>query len=477
LPYILIEVFVYTLKLILINPIFMKTFKTLSLFILSLLLLTLYSCSNDTSHLGSPNQNNTNDSASPNQQDNMAHISIKLVDGPGDYDQVFVDIADVMLKMNDDSDSEGGWQSVSTNSGIYDLLQLTGGQNAVLVDDYEVLSGELSQIRLVLGNENSVVKDGQPYDLKTPSAQQSGLKVKVNQTVEAGYLYAFVLDFDVSKSIVDAGHSDNIILKPVITASLEAASGIIQGVVSPSGSFPSEVSVMVDGESITSYANDENGGAFALYGVPAGTYDLTITPDPSTNYIPQTMSVDVTNGEITDVGTIELQQYGTITGAISNGESPIAGVTVSVMVGTDEIMADTDDSGVFLLEKIIPATYDVTITPDPSSNYIGQTMSVDVASGETVDLGTIVLEQYGSITGTILKADDSVVSATVSVMVGTDEVSATTDDLGVFLLENIPPGMYTVKIKPNDTTLTFNDINGEVTSGETWNLGTINPNP
>ena len=457
----------------------MKTFKTLSVFILSLLLLIFYNCSNDTNNLSSVNQNDTNNPASIDPQDGMAHISIKLVDAPGDYDQVVIDLQDVMIKMNDNSDGEDGWKSVSTNSGKYDLLQLTGGQNAVLVDDYMVLAGELSQIRLVLGDDNYVLKDGQPEHIKlnTPSAQQSGLKVKVNQTVEAGYLYAFVLDFDVSKSIVEAGNSGNIILKPVVTASLEAASGIIQGVISPFGSFPSEVSVMVDGEQITSYANEENGGAFSLYGVPEGTYDLTITPDPSTNYIPETMSVSVTNGEITDIGTVELQQYGTITGTISDGASPISGVMVSIMVGTDEITATTDESGVFQLEKIIPGNYDVTIAPDPSSNYIGQTMNVDVASGEMVDLGTIVLEQYGSITGTILNTDDSVLAATVSVTVGSDEVTATTDASGVFTLENIPPGTYSVAITPDDTTLTFDPVEAIVLSGETLDLGTIKPNP
>jgi len=352
----------------------MKTFKRINLFFASLLLLTFYNCSNDSS--GSI------------QNDGMAHLSIKLVDGPGNYDQVFVDIQDVMIKMNDNSDGNDGWVSTGATPGEYDLLSLTGGQNAVLVDDYEVLAGELSQIRLVLGDNNYVVKDGQSYDLKTPSAQQSGLKLKVNQTVEGGYLYAFVLDFDVAKSIVDAGNSDNIILKPVITASLEAASGIIQGVVSPSD-FQTEVSVMVDGEPITSYANMDNGGAFMLYGVPAGTYDLTITPDPSTNYIPQTMSVDVTNGEITDVGTIELEQYGAITGTILDGGSPgspVVGATVSVMVGTDEVTSDTDDSGVFLLETIPPGTYTVTITPPEGSSLTFATIEATVMSGETLDL-------------------------------------------------------------------------------------------
>ena len=351
----------------------MKTLQRINLFILSLLLLTFYNCNNDSN--GNPNQ------------EGPARISIKLVDSPGDYDQVFVEIVDIMIKMNDDSEGEGGWESTGATGGSYDLLTLTGGQSAILVDDYEVLDGELNQIRLVLGDNNYVVKDGVEYDLKTPSAQQSGLKIKVNQTVEAGYLYAFVLDFDVAKSIVNAGNSENIILKPVIYASLEAASGIIQGVISPSD-FQTEVSVMVDDEPITSYANTENGGAFMLYGVYGGTYDLTITPDPSTNYIPQVISgVEVVNGQITDVGTITLEQYGAITGTILNTGVAVE-ASVSVMVDSVEVTANTDSNGVFLLENIPPGNYIVTITPT-DTNLTFATIDATVLSGETLNLGEI----------------------------------------------------------------------------------------
>jgi len=353
----------------------MKTFKKVNLFFLSILLLTFYNCSNDSN-------------SSINQTDGPARISIKLVDGPGNYDQVFVDIQDIMIKMNDNSDGDSGWESVGATGGVYDLLTLTGGKSAILVDDYEVLSGELSQIRLVLGDNNYVVKDGVEYDLKTPSAQQSGLKLKVNQTVEAGYLYSFVLDFDVAKSIVDAGNSNNIILKPVINASLEAASGIIEGVISPSD-FQTEVSVIVDGETITSYANTDNGGAFMLYGVFAGTYDLTITPDPTTNYIPVVLNgVEVVNGQITDVGTITLEQYGAITGTILNAGVAVAAL-VSVTVDGNVVSVDTDPTtGVFLLETIPPGTYTVTITPvDTTLTF--NTVEATVGSGETLDLGEI----------------------------------------------------------------------------------------
>lgn len=354
----------------------MRTFKNLKLFILSLLLLTFYNCAND-----------SNNSVNP---EGKARISIKLVDGPGDYDKVFVDVVDVMIKMNDNSEGEDGWVSAGATPGVYDLLELTGGQNAILVDDYEVLAGELSQIRLVLGENNSVVKGDEEFALKTPSAQQSGLKLKVNQTLEAGYLYAFVLDFDVAKSIVDAGNSDNIILKPVINASLEAASGIIQGVVSPSD-FPSEISVMVDGETISTFATPENSGAFTLYGVFGGTYDLTVTPEAGSGYASKVISVEVINGQVTDVGTIELELLpGSITGKILNEG---VAVVASVMVDGEEVTANTDEMGVFLLENIPVGSYTVTLTPAEGSGLSIKTFeNVEVMADSTTDLGDITLE-------------------------------------------------------------------------------------
>lgn len=355
----------------------MKTFKKVNLFFLSILLVTFYNCSNESN-------------SSMNQTDGKAHISIKLVDAPGDYDKVFVDIQDIMIKMNDDSEGDNGWESLGVTPGIYDLLELTGGKNAILIDDYEVLAGELSQMRLILGDDNSVFKGEEEFPLKTPSAQQSGLKLKINQTLEAGYLYSFVLDFDVAKSIVDAGNSDNIILKPVINASLEAASGIIQGVVSPSD-FSSEVSVTVDGEAITTFATSENGGAFMLYGVYGGTYDLTVTPEEGSGYASKVISVDVVNGQIVDVGTIELELLpGSITGKILNEG---VAVVASVMVDTVEVTANTDETGVFLLEDIPVGTYTVTLTPADGSGLSVKTVeNVEVMADSTTDLGEITLE-------------------------------------------------------------------------------------
>ncbi len=360
----------------------MRLFKKINLFVLSILVVSFYSCNDD-----STGENATGDI----NQDGTTNISIKLVDAPGDYDNVFIDVEDVMIKVNDDSEDDNGWVSVGANAGVYDLLELTGGLNVVLIDDYEVSSGVLNQIRLVLGENNSVVIDGETFPLNTPSAQQSGLKIKINQELESGFTYNFVLDFNVDSSIVVAGNSGNINLKPVINASAEFSSGKIQGIIVPTD-FQTMASVQVGDDTISTFTNEN--GVFVLNGVPAGTYDVTITPDAESGYGDVVLNdVVVVNGEITDVGTIELELLpttGSITGIITN-EGVL--VTASVLVGGEEVSAATDEIGLFLLENIPAGTYDVTITPEEGSGLTATDISdVIVVAGETTDLGEITLE-------------------------------------------------------------------------------------
>ena len=353
----------------------MKTLKSLKLIFPSLLLLFFFSC-------------NDNSPADSNLE-NKSRISISLTDGPGDFDNVFIEIVDILIKVNDDSEDDSGWESLGVETQIVDLLELTGGESILLVDDFELPSGMLNQMRLVLGEDNSIVIDGDTFPLKTPSAQQSGLKLKVDHELESGFTYHLLLDFDVDKSIVIAGNSGNINLKPVIRASTLYASGKIQGAVNPLG-FQVLASVEADGGTISAYA-DEN-GVFVLNGVPAGTYDVLLTPDPTSNYVETVVTgVIVVNGEITDIGTIDLElKVGSITGTITNEG---VAVTASVMVNGEAITADINVDRVFLLENIPVGTYTVTLTPDGASGLTTKEITDVIVTQDTVtDLGAITLE-------------------------------------------------------------------------------------
>ena len=210
--------------------------------------------------------------------DQNARVKISMTDAPGDYEKVFVDVIDVKIKADAAADEEG-WVSLSNvNPGIYDLLTLTGGVTQLLADA-EVPAGFLGQIRLILGNDNSVVINGESQPLSTPSAQQSGLKLQVNQELEAGVTYEYLLDFDVDESIVSAGGSGGYSLKPVIRLSAKEGTGTISGEVQPS-LFQSVVTATNASHNISAYTAAD--GKFSLNGVPAGTYQVTVTPAVST---------------------------------------------------------------------------------------------------------------------------------------------------------------------------------------------------
>ncbi|RNL88718.1 DUF4382 domain-containing protein [Sinomicrobium pectinilyticum] len=245
-------------------------------------------------------------SCSDDDDDNKqtARVSVKLTDAPGDYEAVNIDVQDVQIK-REDSDEEGNWESIGpVEAKVYNLLELTGGINALLAEN-DIPSGKLEQMRLVLGNENTIVIEGTEIPLTTPSAEQSGLKLNIHETLEAGFTYNFVLDFDVEQSIVNTGAADKFILKPVIRVSTEVSSGIITGTVSPAD-FQVLASVETsEGEIISAYTDAD--GSFSLYGVPEGTYTVTLLPDPESG-IPEVSveNVTVTKGEISDIGTVDL---------------------------------------------------------------------------------------------------------------------------------------------------------------------------
>lgn len=247
-------------------------------------------------------------SCSNSDSSQTSAITVKLVDAPGDYKEVNIDVRDILVKDNTNPDDQG-WVSIgNTPSGgkIYNLLDYTGGVSLTLSDTL-IPSAYLGQLRLLLGDNNTIVlKDGTTLPLKTPSAQQSGLKLKVNQTLLGGVSYDFLLDFDTDKSVVKAGNSGNYNLHPVIRVTTSATSGVIKGTITNIATAKQVLaSVQVGTETISTYANEE--GVFQLNGIAAGTYTVTLTPDPTSGLAIKTISsVAVVNGVVKDLGNITM---------------------------------------------------------------------------------------------------------------------------------------------------------------------------
>lgn len=206
--------------------------------------------------------------------DGNARLKVYLTDDPGDYEAVYIDVKDVQINVSNNGDE---WQSLSgVKAAAYDLLKLVNDDDTLLSDSY-IPSGKLHQLRLILGTENYVKVQGTSdlIKLETPSAQQSGLKLNIQQDIQEGILYTITLDFDVSKSIVRTGNN-KYILKPTIRTILNAVGGSIKGVVMPKD-FQSAVYAVQGVDTIASTFSDSDGG-YLIRGLSAGNYDVFYKP-------------------------------------------------------------------------------------------------------------------------------------------------------------------------------------------------------
>jgi hypothetical protein len=240
-------------------------------------------------------------SKNENSSSGKTQLKVYLTDDPADYDHVFIDVKDVQINVT--NDTAGGWQSLSTvNAGTYDLLKLVNDDDTLLASS-DIPTGTIEQMRLILGDNNYVVVNGENIPLKTPSAQQSGLKLNIHQSVSSGILYTITLDFDAGKSIVKTGNG-NYILKPVIRTVFNAVGGSIKGFVLPD-TVTTAVFAIQPPDTIASTFTGSNGG-YLIKGLAAGSYTLSFVPNDTSFTTETKTGIAVTTGNVTTVDTVQL---------------------------------------------------------------------------------------------------------------------------------------------------------------------------
>lgn len=169
-------------------------------------------------------------------------LRVAMTDAPAcGFDAVHVTVTRIRVHRSETAaDEDGGWRDLTVSPPRkLNLLEL---QNGVLADlgQIELEAGRYMQVRLVLdaaaGSNTVTPTGGTELALRTPSAQQSGLKLKHAFDVAADQTVDLVLDFDACRSIVKAGNTGNYLLKPVLTAIPVVTSGTIAGSLGAAGS-------------------------------------------------------------------------------------------------------------------------------------------------------------------------------------------------------------------------------------------------
>ena len=233
-----------------------------------------------------------------NGDDNAATYSykVRMTDAPATFDAVNIDLQAVEVTGND-----GQTVTLNTTAGIYNLLNFSNGVSTLIATS-TLSDAKVAQIRLILGPNNTIVVDGVTYPLSTPSAEQSGLKLQVHQTLSADIENEILIDFDANASVVQTG-SGTYKLKPVLRTVVTAVSGTIKGSITPIGNLA--VVSATSSTSVVYSSNVNSAGQFQISGLPPGTYSFTVTPVLPLLPITQ-LNVVVTAGTTTNLGVINL---------------------------------------------------------------------------------------------------------------------------------------------------------------------------
>ncbi|WP_210514358.1 DUF4382 domain-containing protein [Hymenobacter terricola] len=259
-------------------------------------------------------------SKSSSEDASSSKLEVRLMDAPGDYRGVVLDVRQIEVHLKEENDPNG-WKTLNFSPQAINVLDYVNGHSALLVSD-DFAPGDLKEIRLILGPNSYVIgRDGLQYDLKTPSGQTSGVKLKLEKcTLKQRETFQLLLDFDVAKSIVERGnwHAGNdkkerYLLKPVIRVVAQDIHGGLRGTVTPAAALPQILAIRATilGPDTVSTAADAS-GTYQIGGLPAGTYRVeyfpsTTAPAGQPGYRNAVRTgIVVVNDQVTDLGPTSL---------------------------------------------------------------------------------------------------------------------------------------------------------------------------
>lgn len=144
------------------------------------------------------------------QRSQNCNLNIHLTGIPANYQEVNVEIKEVWVKLQKENT---GWFLLKTNKSIYNLQKLQQGRDTFIATGI-VPQSEIKEIRLVLGDQNSITNLGSKYPLSLARGAENGLRIQTKVAL-IGENDRLTIDFDAAASITEDG-KDAYKLMPVL---------------------------------------------------------------------------------------------------------------------------------------------------------------------------------------------------------------------------------------------------------------------
>jgi hypothetical protein len=262
-------------------------------------------------------------------------LSLSITDAPIDdttITGVFITIDSLQYHMQDNE-----WKTFEEYDGpkTINLLELTNGASELL-GNFEMEAGQYTQLRFLLDapangqgqptNPGCYMEyeNGETVDLFVPSGGQSGYKAVGAFTVPSNGTVDITADFDVRKSVVEAGATGRYILKPTIRLIVDNQAGSITG----------GISNIPEGMNISVFAYED------------GTYSDTEAAEPGDqeNRFPNAVSSDIVEENNYTLSYLAPMKYDlVVVGYMNNEFYEVMGIVEDVAVESNNTTSEPID--------------------------------------------------------------------------------------------------------------------------------------
>ncbi len=225
------------------------------------------------------------------------NFALHLTDSPADYDHIYLDIQSIEV-----NHASQGWIKIGPSTpGILDILRFNNTFDT-LIANADIPAGNLGQLRIILGSNNTIVVNGTAKNLTIPSGGQSGLKININETIQTNATTEFWVDFKAGASIIELGNG-NYHLTPVLRSFNGQTNGKLVGYVLP---LNANAYVQLFRGTDTLLAIPEPDGFFGFSGVQGNNYNLRIVPTAGTYQDSIIPVLEIIGNQLYNTGNITL---------------------------------------------------------------------------------------------------------------------------------------------------------------------------
>lgn len=234
----------------------------------------------------------------------MKKLNVFLTDDPSlVFDSIFIDIRMLEVKVERTNGTEF-WDTLSIRAGVYNILKFRNGVDTLLTAAY-IPNGEVKKIRLTLGTQNSVMKNGNSFPLALHNSnRQVIIDIPDVDQIDPN-TFAIWIDFDGHGSIIRL--RDNVFeLRPRIHCFSNSHGGRIEGEIKPRAALPAIVKVIAGTDTLLA-VTDNDDGDFKIRGIRSNTVKLIVIP--SNGYKDSVINnIQLSPGRDTKLGDIVVHQ-------------------------------------------------------------------------------------------------------------------------------------------------------------------------